>query len=326
MKSFIKNLLLAILVIELAGNLAGVAGIEPSGYRPALNTYALKSHNAYADRDSLVGVWHKPNDSWMQVGPCFSTLMTSNQFGARDNNWDTKTNGNLFLGSSFIEGFGINYGKRLSEQFENLTGKEVYNAGMGGDFGPVQYYMTLKKLKPQIKFDTCFVFFVLPTDDSLTYTRDEGRYRPYLSDSGITYTTSHAKFPEVKSTGQKIMQFFYQHSYSYHLYSYFKTRNYLKSSLLLGNKEVKKPDYPHVKKMINMFCQDYPDVFFYFVFIPTLSDEGAPSGIQAHPNMKVVDLSKSLNHKSDYLVCNSHWNEAGHKKLAQALYSAIYGK
>ena len=88
---------------------------------------------------------------------------------------------------------------------------------------------------------------------------------------------------------------------------------------------MKKPDYPHVKKVMNMFCQDNPDVFFYFIFAPTLSREGPPPNIQQHSNMKVVDLSKVLNNKRDYLVCNSHWNEEGHKNLAHALYSAIYG-
>jgi hypothetical protein len=321
-KRFVIYLLLSLLVIELAGNLLGFFKIEPTGYRLVINAEALDDHNGYADRDSMVGVWHRPNDVWIQAGPCYTTEMRSNQFGARDNHWDTTKKGNLFLGSSFIEGFGVDYGKRVSEYFESLTGKEVFNCGMAGDFSPVQYYMTLKKFHKKIEFDTCYVFFVLPTDDSLTWYRDEKRFRPYLTDTGIAYTRSHASYPEFKTFSQKLSQLVYQYSYSYHLYTYFKSRNYLKSSLL-ANKQGKPKDFPYVKKMINKFCEDYPDLFFYFVFIPTLTDQHVPKNIQLHPNMKIIDLTKSLDHKQHYLICNSHWNEPGHKKLAEALYSAI---
>lgn len=324
-KKFIKYLLLSILIIEIVGNILGALKIDPTGYRLIFNGGALDDHNAYADRDSMVGVWHKPNDKWMQLGPCYTTEMFSNQYGARDNNWDTTKNGNLFLGSSFIEGFGIEYGKRFSEVYENLTGREAFNCGMGGDFGPVQYYMTLQKFRPKLKFDTCYVFFVLPTDDSLTYYKDTKRTRPYLTDTGIAYTRSQAKYPEYKTTGQKISLLIYQYSYAYHLYSYFKSRNYLKSALL-KNKEAKRQEYPHIKKMIDKFCTDHPDLYFYFIFIPTLTDQHVPAGITPHKNMRVLDLTRSLNHKTDYLICNSHWNEKGHERLAVALRTAISGK
>lgn len=246
MKKFICHLILSLIIIEACGYLLSLFNLEPTGYKVFFNKEAFDPSNGYADRDSLVGVWHKPNDVWVQNGACFATEMRSNQFGARDNTWDTTKPGVMFLGSSFIEGFGISYGKRVSEAYEQITGKEVYNCSTAGDFSPVQYYMTLKKFKNSLRFDTCVIFIILPTDDSLVTAKDETRYRPYLTDTGIAYTRSHSRFPEYKTTKQKLDLFFNQYCYSYHLYSYFKNRNFLKSRLLL-DKPVEPRDYPKVK-------------------------------------------------------------------------------
>jgi len=322
MKKFIYHLFLSLIIVEACGYLLSLLNLEPTGFKVYYNTEAFDNSNGYADRDSLVGVWHKPNDTWVHNAACFTAEMHSNQYGATDNRWDTSKTGLLFLGSSFIEGFGMNYGKRVSEKYEELTGKEVFNCGMAGDFSPVQYYMTLKKFGHILKFDTCVVFIILPTDDSLVTTIDESRYRPYLSDKGIEYTRSHSKFPEYKKTQQKLELFFNQFCYSFHLYSYFKNRNYLKSRLLL-EQPVAQQDYPQVKRIINKICDDFPDKYFYFVFTPTLSQTNLPQNMEKKSNMQIIDITGSLNNKSDYLICNSHWNASGHAKVARALYEAI---
>lgn len=72
-----------------------------------------------------------------------------------------------------------------------------------------------------------------------------------------------------------------------------------------------------------MICEDYPDKFFYFVFTPTLSQTNLPYNIEKKHNMEVIDITGSLNNKSDYFICNSHWNAQGHTKVAQALHKAI---
>ena len=75
-----------------------------------------------------------------------------------------------------------------------------------------------------------------------------------------------------------------------------------------------------------MFCKDYPDKFFYFVFAPTLTLTNIPHNLNIEKNMKIIDLRGVLDYKTDYFNCNSHWNSCGHEKIASALYRAVYNR
>lgn len=326
MKKWLLQLMLAYVLVECTGYFLSALNIEPTGFKLYVNNEWNNNQNPYADRDTTVGVWHTPNDEWVQSGPCFTVKMNSNQFGARDNVWDTTKKGYLFLGSSFIEGYGMRYGKRISEVFEQLTHKEVFNCAMSGTFTPVQYYATLQKFTGKLKFDTCFVFFVLPNDEYHISKTEEGRYRPYLSDTGIYYVKSTAYFPEKKSAKDKLQLFVQQYSYVYHLYYYFQNRNILKSRILDENGTAPQEKYTNLSAVMHLFCSHYPDKFFYFVMLPTLSY--SPANIPTAPdaNMRIVDLRNCLDMHTDYYECNSHWNENGHAKTAKALYDTVLGQ
>lgn len=329
MRKFIILFLLSLVTIELSGYILSALRIEPTGYKLYADKEWLDARNAYADRDTIVGVWHLPNDRWLQNGPCFTTEMTSNQYGARDNSWDTTKQGYLFLGSSFIEGYGVAYNSRISEYFEQQTKKEVFNCAMSGTFTPVQYYMTLHKFKDILKFDTCFVFFILPNDESSIAKKDNKRYRPYLINDSIVYTRSKTLFPEKKDMKEKLQLFVQQYSYAYHLYEYSKNRNLLKSRLVQTTvkEESDRPTdrtYKGISKIMNRFASDFPQKQFFFVLLPTLNASGPEVPEVDMSNAKIIDMRNALDPASDYFDCNTHWNEKGHHKAATALYNSIF--
>ena len=325
-KKTILYFLLALLLIEATGYLLTALHIEPTGFKFFISNEWNDNANPYADRDSIVGVWHKPNDEWIQSGPCFTVKMRSNQYGARDNNWDTSKSGYLFLGSSLIEGYGIDYGKRISEIFEQLTHKEVFDCGMSGYFTPVQYYETLHKLKNVLKFDTCFVFFVLPLDELLANQPTTSRIRPYITDTGIYYVRSSADFPLIKTNRVKLNFFLLQYSYINHLLFYYKYRNVLKSRIVIEQQKPPEELYKSIRLVMHKFCKDYPDKFFYFVILPTLVESPLEVPSTNDANKRIIDMRHSLNMRTDFFQCNEHWNDSGHFKTAVALYDSVFKK
>ncbi len=327
MKSNVLYIIAAFVVIEFTGNVLSLLSIEPTGFRLHLNTEWADDDNAYADRDSTVGVWHVPNDVWIQNGPCFTVEMQSNNYGARDNNWDTSQSGYVFLGSSFVEGYGVSYGNRLSEHFEELSKKEVFNCGMSGTFSPLQSFLVLKKFNKILKFDTCFVFLIIPGDEKLIIEEPDDRYRPYLDKTVIKYPDSdESKYKPKKELSKKAQLFFDQYFYTYHLYDFYRHRNTLKSEILDETENARQTKFPAINNVIKLFTKNYPEKYFVFVLLPTLSSENEEFNFQSAKNAHLVDLREALDAKSHYFTCNSHWNEIGHNKVANELYNSIYKK
>jgi SGNH hydrolase-like domain, acetyltransferase AlgX len=162
---------------------------------------------AYLQNDSVArwqtefepwGAWHKPNASARQEGPCFDVTYTSNSIGARDIERPIPGPGNsaIFLGDSFIEGFGIKDEDRLSNLFEREAHKPSINLAASASLGPLQYLMLYKSLGSRFAHDTVVIGF-LPDNDftdndpEFPYWKEygRGRHRPYYKKTDAGYET-----------------------------------------------------------------------------------------------------------------------------------------
>ncbi|HCU24021.1 MAG TPA: hypothetical protein DF383_03310, partial [Deltaproteobacteria bacterium] len=80
-------------------------------------------------------------------------------FGMRDKDRTliSKQSRTVMLGDSFIEGYGIPEGKRISDLLEKWRGTEHLNFGTAGDFGPTQYYLLYKNLAKKFSHDEIII-------------------------------------------------------------------------------------------------------------------------------------------------------------------------
>jgi hypothetical protein len=98
------------------------------------------------------------------------------------------------LGDSFIEGFGLKDGERLSDVVERKTGRAGINLGASGSLGPLQYAMIYDAFAPRFAHDAVVVGFLpdndfTDNDSDFPYWKDQDvdRHRPYYKKSGAGY-------------------------------------------------------------------------------------------------------------------------------------------
>lgn len=138
------------------------------------------------DINEHFGVWHPPNTTSQHVKACFDVTYESNSYGARDSEQlkNSYKNQIVMLGDSFIEGFGVEQSKRLSDLLEVKTGIPHLNFGTSGDFGPTQYFLLYKSLAKNFTH-SAIVIGILPindfADDNYLFGEKihQERYRPY---------------------------------------------------------------------------------------------------------------------------------------------------
>ena len=134
------------------------------------------------------GAWHKPSSTAHHTSPCFAVTYRSNSYGARDRERSLTATAPrvIFLGDSFIEGFGVDEEARLTNRLEHGLGHEVLNFG-SGEQGPLQYAILYERLARRFAHDLVIVG-VLPSNDfldnDLEFYRAWRHYRPYYGKDG----------------------------------------------------------------------------------------------------------------------------------------------
>jgi len=138
----------------------------------------------WADINPASGMWHPANATFHHAEQCWDVTYHTNSYGARDAERSRRSSGrprHIVLGDSFIEGYGLPDGDRLTNRLNASTDQEFLNFGEG-EFGTVQELMLYRSLASSFEHSDV-VLFVLPDNDFMDndpkyYPRS--RYRPYL--------------------------------------------------------------------------------------------------------------------------------------------------
>ena len=138
----------------------------------------------WVDVNPNFGVWHPANATFHHVGDCFDAVYHTNSYGARDAERArvSSMRRHIVLGDSFVEGYGVAEGDRLTDRLNLTTGDEFLNFGTSGGFGTIQELMLYRTLASTFEHADVLLF-VLPvndfSDNDPRYWSSR-RYRPYL--------------------------------------------------------------------------------------------------------------------------------------------------
>ncbi len=162
----------------------------PSIYGGLPSIYGELEANIFRGRtnDSAWGPWRKPNSVDRHWKQCFDVIYEANSFGARDGSFTFEKRDPrpryILLGDSFAEGWTVNIKDTAQAHLEKNLGIDIYNFGIAGYVGPVQYYLIYKTLAKKFEHDGVIIFF-LPENDFSDNDYDIWKdfrptwYRPY---------------------------------------------------------------------------------------------------------------------------------------------------
>ena len=143
----------------------------------------------WANNDPVVGRWHYPNVTVPHQFACVDVVYRTNSAGMRDPERSFESadpDRAVLLGDSFVEGFGVNHGERMSDVLEQRTGIEHLNFATGNT-GTIQHWLTYERFA--LAYDHTRVFqFILPGNDFTDNNPDHERwniYRPFLRPTDI---------------------------------------------------------------------------------------------------------------------------------------------
>ena len=180
-----------IVLLELGVLLGVESGLVRGVARPS---YGAESY--WWGGHPELGVWRHPNASFEHRSACFDVAYRTNSAGARDVERERSASRPrvVVLGDSFLEGWGIADGRRLSDRLEAATGIEHLNFAMS-HFGPYQEVLAYRTLAKRYDHDGVLIG-ILPANDFVDSDLDlalgladyEYRYRPYLVGDPPDYT------------------------------------------------------------------------------------------------------------------------------------------
>jgi SGNH hydrolase-like domain, acetyltransferase AlgX len=167
-------LLITLLLLELSVRVAvGQGWLRYSEKRPEGG-----GSRYIEDLNPHFGVWHLPN---VQL----EGIRTNSQ-GMRDPERSQASGAAeriVVLGDSFVEGYGVVDGQRMTDWLERTSGVEHLNFGVSGNFGPVQEWLCYEHLAARFDHTAVYLFCLPDNDFEDLLPLDPRRYRPYLRPS-----------------------------------------------------------------------------------------------------------------------------------------------
>jgi len=243
MASKLRAIFLPILITLILLEIACHFVLSRSLLLQDMPTYSLKNarSNFWVETNPDFGVWHAPNAEYLHRRACFEVENHSNSFGMRDKERSLNAEGHraVVLGDSFIEGYGIPEGKRITDLLEKSRGFEHLNFGTSGSFGPTQYYMLYKTLGKKFAHDEVIINLYPKndfSDDDYEIWKDTGRYRPFFVGDYPNYRLVYSgQKPrgDAPTWGRSIKGLLREFTNTYNVYTY------LSGFFRYGNKEIK---------------------------------------------------------------------------------------
>jgi hypothetical protein len=168
-------LLLSLLALELGAR----AGVGLGWLRYTEKHIEGGGRQYLDDIHPAFGVWHYPDVELPGI--------RTNSHGMRDRERKLEAAGAprvALIGDSFVEGYGVVDGQRMSDHLERKAGIEHLNFGCSGGFGPLQQALLYETLALRFEHDRVYLFCLPDNDFEDLVERDPGRYRPYLRPDG----------------------------------------------------------------------------------------------------------------------------------------------
>jgi len=310
-----------------------------------------------AELDPHWGTWHY-KETYTEKKQCFESVYHINSCGARDKERIklADTNRIVFLGDSFIEGYGLNEPERLSDQLEKRTKREVLNFGCGY-FTPTQEYLLYKNLAVNFSHNTIIIgilpFNDLTEADTSFHENDKFvHYQPYFQGNYPNYnliyreddlsksTFNKAGYFAIQNTGkQRLTRFLKEFSFWYNIYQFIKTNKPASNSAakpFSGYYDFAKPQADKLKFTLEKLKEAAPGKRIIVVTIPVYADIVRYKEIAARSiadelalfcesnKMELIDLlpafSERVKDPSElYFTCDGHWNATANKMAAEII-------
>jgi len=331
---------------------------------PAFHFVSVNDFSMRLVKNKEWGVWHKPGQFTYQDG-CLEMDNFYNSYGARDKERtksSTDINRVILLGDSFVEGFGVKENKRFSNLLEKQTGREMMNFSCNS-FSPLQAVLMYKNLASEYTHNT-IIFGIFPfndiPDDDIEITGNNEVYKPFLikTDTGFsvkfTGTFNPADTFINKSKGsftERTVRVLKAFTCWYNIVSYLKLRN--SENKKMKNSSVKIPSYyfdfsasqiERLGEILKELRKSAVNKRIIVFTIPVVQDflrmekestqpplPGELKKICSENNMEYLDLTGLIKaagkpYRNFYFYCDPHWNESGHKLVADILTNQFFSK
>lgn len=352
--ALIGYLLYLLLVVEALSAVYSLSGLSPTHHMPP---YVFGKDEAaiplgdWRTESEDWGAWHQANSKTRHIRACFDVSYRSNAVGARDKPRSLTANSHpryVVLGDSFIEGWGVNDGERVTDRLEAATGKEFLNFGGAINFGPLQYEILYKQLVSRFEHDTVIVF-LLPDNDFIdndpAYWQKSTRYRPIFNANGdAVYLVAKPDHVVTFSEKDWLPRSYLRYLWSYGIVLDIKRlsaarhgKTNQRQNTYVGYRDPTSKQIENVLTSLRRLIAAAGAREFYLVIIPRVNDIAAYKNGEHLPipdvlanfgreqHIHVLDLLPPLaaraNYLSLYLPCDGHWNPQGHQAVADILHT-----
>lgn len=338
--------------------------LAPTYYRP-LYLEQRDDHWLWRTEREDWGAWRPPSSTAHSTSTCFSVSYRSNSYGARDRERSVTASGPraVVLGDSFVEGYGVDEGKRMSNLLEDGLGLEMLNFG-SIDFGPLQYAILYERLARRFDHDLVIIG-VLPSNDFLDNDLEVYRawrhYRPYYGPDGrVVYVRPRPAPDEVTLLAERavnlperrtLIRNFVRLFWLYGLYrqirygwvfltdprpsdyiGYFETDPTRISNVTRSLLEIQRLAAP--RPVLVVFMPTYLDLR-YVEMHPGSRESSVVAGMRRvleASGITTIDLlsefmgrglDKEAAYRNLYLLCDGHWNDAGHQAAFEVIKPVV---